>query len=222
LGTVVVFFAIIGRDIAKRGWLKTQKLIMPSLLVLGTLFLILLESSVLVNQVVILLSSVILYIFLIFYKDIPISKEATARESLKIKNFFQFGMIFTAFLMFLTGYYLLFYYNFSLPIVTVFIILISSILLYYLVWLFEGRLTARGWLFVILFGLLVAEFFFILAFWPTTPWIACTVLVLLFYLYFGLFHLGMEGQLDIQKVWEYLAVVGVVLLVIMSIMKWNY
>ena len=222
LGASIVGLAIIGTNIRRRGFLKAQKLLLPALLALGVIFLILFETSSLINQIVIWLSVILFYFFFVFYQKVPFSEEISKDEALKIRNYFQFAIIFTAFLGFLAGYFLLYMFNLPLVLVTLVMIIVSSILFYYLIWLFEGALNFRQWLFVILLGLLIAEFFFVLAFWPISPWIASTLLVLLFYLYFGMFHLGMEGKLEISKVWEYLIVIIIILLVIINIMKWNY
>ncbi|MFH1749449.1 MAG: hypothetical protein ABH837_00900 [bacterium] len=222
LGAILVSAVIIGRNIKKRGLLKAQKLILPILLIISVLFLLRVEPTVLINQIIAFISVLIIYFFLVLYKKIPLSEDINSKDDLIIKNYFQFAIIFIAFLGFLSGYLLFYIYQYPLPIVTLFMIFISSILFYYLIWLFEGTLNSRKWLFVILLGLLISEFFFILAFWPVSPWIASTLLIVLFYFYFGVFHLGMEGKLEIKKVWEYLLIVIVILFVIISIMRWNY
>ncbi len=222
IGSVIISLVIIGANIRRRGFLKAQKLLLPVLLIVGILFLIFFESSLLINQIVIFWGTILFYFFLAFYKKIPFSEDISRKDKIIIKNYFQFAIIFTAFLEFLAGYFLFYIYNLPLPLVTIFMIVISSALFYYLIWLFEGEISIRKWLFVILLGLLTAQFFFILAFWPTSPWIASTILILLFYLFFGLFHLGMEGKLEIKKAWEYLIVITIILIITVSIMRWNY
>ncbi|MFC1656919.1 hypothetical protein ACFL14_03100, partial [Patescibacteria group bacterium] len=172
LGAILVSAVIIGQNIKRRGLLKAQKLILPILLIINVLFLLRVEPNVLINQIVAFVSVFIIYFFLVLYKKIPLSEDISSKDDLIIKNYFQFAIIFIAFLGFLSGYLLFYIYQYSLPIVTLFMIFISSILFYYLIWLFEGRLNSRKWLFVILLGLLISEFFFILAFWPVSPWIA--------------------------------------------------
>lgn len=220
LGAILIFITIVGTNIRRRATLKAKKLVLPALLIFGTLFLVLFEKSQILPQVFILFLCFLIYFFFTFYKNIPI--EEGDKDQVRIKNYFNFAILFAAFLSFLVAYNLLYIFQFSLGLVVLFIIVLGMLLFYYQVWIQEGKLLLKRWLFVALLGLVVSEIFLILAFWPASPWVLSGIMLVIFYMFFGIFNLYLEKKLRLKFILEYLIVGGVFLVAIVTIMRWYF
>ncbi len=191
---------------------NVYKVLVPILFNISIFIFLYFSISFLLNQFIILLSSLLL-----FFVFLNLEKEKIKFKFINATSFF------SAFLFFFGMYSLIYSETVPYWLTLLFIVSFSSLFLYYKLKHIDAENNYRN-LFLILFAIIITEVFLVSLFWPITSiFLKSLVLVVLYYLYWGILDMYLRSFMDKTNLIKYFSIfITIILLVMISLFIKSY
>ena len=204
-----IFWAMglpIKKWLSKEFFKHSVYLILPlAFFISGNIFLILLESY---KQIIIIAYVIIFFLIMMGIRGIILNLEYKIKPRLTY-NILISTTIITAFLGYATiwafYFYFYFYFNFSVYLMLSLIFIFTAILFYQLIHL-TGILGMRTFIFALIASLLITEIAWLISFWPVEYIFSALLILVCFYVMWGVMHHKFEETLTKRLLFEYLII----------------
>ena len=183
----------------------------------GLLFLLFLEKSILRHVIIIILN----FLYGIYLDNLFIYLYKTDKyQPYALENISSYISIISAFLIYAAFFGFIIFFKAPVWLLGITTFVTTVVLGYQVVCLNKIELN-RSWLFILIYGLLIAELFGVVYFLPVSFYVAGVTLTAMFYLMTNLGRYHLLANLNSQVVRRHLIVGSLVLIIVLITARWT-
>lgn len=212
---VLTLWQLTGRNFFNKNF---EHFLISDLLFISSCFLLLLLLENTVIKQIFIIGTAIIYL-LILLNIFSFLHRPEKYQPYTLENLFSYVNLITAFLFYASFFSFGLFLNTPSWLLTIFSFIIAFLISYQTLWVNKINFK-RSNLFVIMIGLILAEFFWSVDFLPTSYFVNAVILIIVYYALINIVRDYLLGNLNKKLIRRYLTVSFFVLILILATAQW--